>query len=182
TSASREVTTIDLRGMPVLVVDDNVTNQQILEQMLSSWKMKPVVVGSGEAALSTLKAAYDQGEGFRIVLLDAEMPEMDGFTLAEQIRQIPELSAVLIMMLTSITGRADVAQSKELGIKAYLVKPIVESSLFDAIIKALDATSAAPDETDVYVLSSAEDRPRLRILLAEDNETNQRVAANLLQK
>jgi two-component system, sensor histidine kinase and response regulator len=177
-----EVTSIELRGMPVLVVDDNVTNQRILERMLNSWKMKPVVVGSGEAALSALKAAHDSGEPFRIVLLDAEMPEMDGFTLAEQIRQVPELSAVVIMMLTSITGRADVAQSRELGIKAYLVKPIVESNLFDAIIKALDATSEIPEATRVHNLSSRGDRPPLRILLAEDNETNQRVAANLLEK
>src|SRR5262249_46926951 len=137
TSTPLEVTSIELRGMRVLVVDDNVTNQRILEQMLNSWKMKPVAVGSGEKALSALKAAHDADEPFRIVLLDAEMPEMDGFTLAEQIRQAPELSAVLIMMLTSITGRADVARSMELGIKAYLVKPIVESNLFDAIIKAL---------------------------------------------
>ena len=181
-TAPLEVTSIELRGMRVLVVDDNVTNQRILEQMLSSWMMKPVVVGSGEAALSTLKAAHDAGEPFRIVLLDAEMPEMDGFTLAEQIRQVPELSAVLIMMLTSITGRADVAESMELGIKAYLVKPIVESNLFDAIIKALDATSDVPEATRVHNLSTRGDRPQLRILLAEDNETNQRVAANLLEK
>lgn len=173
---------VELRELRVLVVDDNVTSQRILEQTLSNWQMRPVVVGDGEAALSALKKARDEDDPFLLLLLDSEMPEMDGFTLAQRIRQSPDLSTVTIMMLTSTTYRVDAARSRELGISAYLVKPIAQSNLFDAIIKLFGRPSADSLATRVSDIWSSETRPKLNILLAEDNETNQQVAVNLLKK
>jgi PAS domain S-box-containing protein len=173
---------IELREMRVLVVDDNVTSQGILEQLLTSWQMRPSVVGSGEFALSAMRAARDSDDPFLLVLLDADMPGMDGFTLAERIRQAPDLSTVTIMMLTSTTYHVDAARSRELGISAYLVKPIAQSNLFDAIVRLFGPPSAEHLKARVSVLSSPETRPVLRILLAEDNETNQQLAVRLLEK
>ena len=144
--------------------------------------MRPTVVGSGQAAMSAMTAARDEDDPFLLLLLDAEMPEMDGFTLAQRIRQAPDLSTVTIMMLTSTTYRVDAARSRELGISAYLVKPIAQSNLFDAIIGLFGRPSADRITTRVSDISSPETRPMLSILLAEDNETNQQVAVKLLKK
>jgi two-component system, sensor histidine kinase and response regulator len=181
-SPSTEFAPVDLCGMPVLVVDDNATNRRILEQTLRNWQMKPTALSSGAAALTALRAARRAGEPFPLVLLDAEMPEMDGFTLAERIRQEPELSAVTLMMLTSTTRQGDAARSRELGIHSYLVKPIAPSTLLDAILGVLAAPCTEPSTSRVPTRSLPETRPRLRILLAEDNETNQKVAVKLLHK
>ncbi len=173
---------IELRGMRVLVADDNVTSQQILAQMLRSWEMRPTVVGSGQAALSAMTAARDADDPFLLVLLDAEMPEMDGVALAQRIRQAPDISTVTIMMLTSTTYQLNAARSRELGISAYLVKPIAQSNLFDAIVSLFGPPSADHLASDLSDISSLGTQPRLRILLAEDNETNQQVAVRLLEK
>jgi two-component system, sensor histidine kinase and response regulator len=177
-----EIATVDLRGLPVLVVDDNATNRQILEHMLRHWQMNPTVVDSGQAALAALKAAIQAEEPFQLALLDAEMPDMDGFMLAEQIRQSPALSTVTIMMLTSTTRRGDAARSRELGINAYLVKPISQSNLLDAIASVLGLPMLEQPESSASDLLSQSTGSRLNILLAEDNKTNQKVAANLLKR
>jgi two-component system, sensor histidine kinase and response regulator len=177
-----EVASVDLRALPVLVVDDNATNRQILEHMLRHWQMKPTSVDSGQAALAAMEAANQTGEPFQLALLDAEMPDMDGFTLAEQIRLSPALSTVTIMMLTSTTRRGDAARSRELGINAYLVKPISQSNLLDAIASVLGLLSIEPSDNREPDDRSRRMGPKLNILLAEDNQTNQKVAANLLKR
>ena len=131
-----------LRGVKVLVVDDNRTNQRILEGMLGRWEMKPTLVEGGEEALAELSAAREAGEPYALVLTDMHMPKMDGFALVERIRQRPELSTAIIMMLTSAGHRGDAARCQELGVAAYLLKPIRQSELREAIARVLGAERA----------------------------------------
>ena len=118
-------------------MDDNATNRRILREMLTNWGMKPTVVEGGRAALAALEQARGSGSPFALVLLDAMMPEMDGFTLAERIRQDPELVGATLMMLSSANRREDAARCRELGVASYLTKPIRQSTLLDAIMTAL---------------------------------------------
>src|SRR5205823_5751813 len=118
-----------LTDLPVLVVDDNVTNRRILEETLKNWHLKPTAVGNGPGALAAMKLAKDAGTPFLLVLLDGQMPGMDGFAVAEQIRQNPELGGAAIVMLTSGGQQGDAARCCELGIDAYLTKPVRQSLL-----------------------------------------------------
>jgi CheY-like chemotaxis protein len=145
--------------------------------------MQPVAVASGVAALDALKKARAAGTPFPLVLLDAHMPGMDGFTLAAQVKQHAELAESTIMMLTSGGQRGDAARCRELGIRAYLTKPITQGELWEALIKAL-GNPVAPGRISSVITrhSLREGRPHLRILLAEDNLVNQRVAVSVLAK
>jgi two-component system, sensor histidine kinase and response regulator len=174
-----------LRGVKVLVVDDNRTNRRILEGMLLRWDMKPVLAESGEEALAQLSAAREAGEPYWLILTDMHMPKMDGFALVERIRQRPELTTATIMMLTSAGHRGDAARCQELGVSAYLLKPIRQSELREAIARVLGARmqdGAIPLITR-YSLQDARDPDSfLTVLLAEDNAVNQRLAVRLLEK
>jgi PAS domain S-box-containing protein len=128
-----------LRGVKVLVVDDNRTNCRILEGMLLRWHMKPTSVDCAAEALAQLSAALEAGEPYPLILTDMHMPEMDGFSLIEQIRRRPELSAATIMMLTSAGHRGDAARCQDLGVSAYLLKPIRQSELREAVARVLGA-------------------------------------------
>jgi PAS domain S-box-containing protein len=172
-----------LRGLRVLVVDDSSTNRRILVSMLNKWAMAPTAVDGGQAALDTLGKAKAARKGFPLILIDAQMPEMDGFALAERIKQNPELTAATILMLTSAGFAGDAARCKELGIAVYLVKPVRQLELLEAIRLALGTgpekqTSAALITR--HALGNA--TRRLQILLAEDNAVNQVLAVRLLQK
>jgi PAS domain S-box-containing protein len=174
-----------LRGVKVLVVDDNQTNRRILEGMLKRWEMRPVSVEGGEAALVQLVSAWEAGEAFELILTDMHMPKMDGFQLVEQIRQRPELSTATIMMLTSAGHRGDAARCQELGITAYLLKPVRQSELREAVARALGAPKqegAIPLITRYSLQDAHEPRKSLRILVVEDNLVNQRLATRLLEK
>jgi signal transduction histidine kinase/DNA-binding response OmpR family regulator len=174
---------VNVRGLPVLVVDDNATNRRILIDMLSHWQMQPTALATGAAALLTLQRAKRTGTPFALVLLDANMPELDGFALAEQIKQSADLAQPTIMMLTSGGQRGDAARCHELGIAAYLTKPITQTELRDAILIALSKptsrTARAPVVTRHMLRTS---RVQLRILLAEDNPVNQKLAGRILEK
>ena len=178
---------VSIHGLPVLVVDDNATNRRILEEMLTNWRMKPTAVESGRAALSLLERAYEAGEPFALVLLDSNMPEMDGFALAERIKRIPTLGTSTVMMLSSADRRGDTAHCRALGLASYLIKPIRQSDLLDAITTVLGASLEA-GRTEAGQRAAAAARqlgepPRpLRLLLAEDNAVNQRLATRLLEK
>jgi len=113
-----------LRNLPVLIVDDNFTNRRVLQGMLNRWGMRPTAVDGGRAALQALEIAKSTGRAFPLILLDGQMPEMDGFTLAEIIQKDRELVGAAIMMLTSAGHAGDAARCRELGISGYLVKPI----------------------------------------------------------
>jgi len=174
---------VDVKDLPVLVVDDNATNRRILEEVLTNWHMKPTVVDGARAALSALEQARDAAAPFALVLTDGRMPGMDGFELAEQIRQHPELAGATIMMLSSDGQRGDAARCRELGVSAYLTKPIKQADLLDAIVTVLHASSTEPHEPLPKLQRPLpEARHRLHILLAEDNAINQRVAMGILQK
>jgi two-component system sensor histidine kinase/response regulator len=140
--------------------------------------MKPCAVESGAAAITALAEASSQGLPFALVLLDANMPGMDGFAVAEQMAAHPELGGVPIMMLTSSDQFGDSTRCRELGIRAYLTKPIRHADLFDACCQALQAQ--APRRSDPRICAHDTPMVRAHVLLAEDNLVNQRVAAGLL--
>ncbi len=169
-----------VRGLPVLVVDDNATNRRILVETLAQWEMQPIAVDSGEAALRILEEANADGDPFALVILDAQMPGMDGFTLAERIRRQPDLVAATVMMLSSSSQPGSVARRLELGITAYLTKPVRQADLLKAVLAALgrdeEPETRSPDPAPTIPV-----RP-LRILLAEDNVFNQRLAVGLLER
>jgi PAS domain S-box-containing protein len=174
-----------LRGVKVLVVDDNRTNRRILGGMLSRWEMKPVTVEGGRAALDGLSEGFTAGQPFGLILTDMHMPDMNGFQLIEEIRHRPELSAATIMMLTSAGHRGDAARCQQLGVAAYLLKPIRQSELREAIARVLGARKAdgaIPLITRFSLHDAREPGRSLRVLLAEDNLVNQRLAVRLLEK
>jgi signal transduction histidine kinase/CheY-like chemotaxis protein len=174
-----------LRGVRVLVVDDNRTNCRILEGMLTRWQMKPTAVNGGAAALAQLSAAREAGEPYSLILTDMHMPDMDGFALVEQIRHTPELATATIMMLTSAGHRGDAARCQELGVSAYLLKPIRQSELREAVARVLGAREhdgAIPLITRFSLQDAREPDAYLSMLLAEDNLVNQRLVVRLLEK
>ena len=175
----------NLRGVKVLVVDDNRTNRTILDAMLKRWEMKVASVEGAQEALEQLCAAREAGEPYGLVVTDMHMPKMDGFALVEQIRQRPELSTATIMMLTSAGHRGDAARCHELGVSAYLLKPIRQAELREAIVRVLgtkEQNGATPLITRYSVQDAPEPSVSLRVLLAEDNLVNQRLAKRLLEK
>jgi two-component system, sensor histidine kinase and response regulator len=197
---------VRLAGLAVLIVDDNLTNRRILGEMLRHYGMRPELVASGAQALSRLQEADRSGTGYALLLVDSQMPDMDGFTLVERIRRQADLRRMTIMMLTSSGQRGDAARCRELGIAAYLVKPIVEPQLHAALLsvlarKARAAPEAGPEPQGLELRegvgkqgSGAQEAPLitrhslreaqqgLHILLAEDNLVNQVLASRLLEK
>ena len=172
---------VDLDGLPVLVVDDNETNRDILAGMLARWRMRPTAVADGQAALAELRRAADAGEPYPVVLLDAMMPDLDGFAVAARIRDDPRLAGVTILMLSSADRPGETARCAELGVAAYLRKPIKQSELLDAILRALGQLTEGPPATAAAEPVPEVSRP-LRVLLAEDVEVNQVLAVALLRK
>ena len=172
-----------LEGLAVLVVDDNATNCRILEDVLRNWRMNPTTVRDGPEALRALGRAAEAGEPFPLVLLDAVMPGMDGFMLAEEIRKRPELAAAAVMMLSSADRRGDAERCRALGLTRYLVKPVNQSDLLDALLEALAAPAPAPASHQTpRPQGTPPTGPSLRVLLAEDNLVNQRLAIRILEK
>jgi two-component system, sensor histidine kinase and response regulator len=174
-----------LHGVKVLVVDDNLTNRRILEGMLKHWNLKATCVAGGQQALAELSAALQSAQPYRLVLTDMHMPGMDGFALVEQIRQRPELSAATIMMLTSAAHKGDARRCKELNVAVYLSKPVRQAELHNAILRSLGARDQAgliPAVANLALGDSGVSKTPLRILLAEDNLVNQRLAVRMLEK
>ena len=175
--------TVVLDGMPVLVVDDNATNRKILDAMLRHWRMEPSLAEGGERALEVMEKNAAQGTTFPLVLLDVQMPSMDGFVVAQKIKENPRLAGATIMMLTSLGQRGDAARCRELGISAYLVKPIRQSELLRAILEALGKPAATAERIPLITRHSLRERQKTgRILLAEDNAVNQQLIIRLLEK
>jgi CheY-like chemotaxis protein len=170
-----------LRDLPVLIVDDNFTNRQVLSGIVDQWGMIPTAVEGGRAALLALESAKNAGRPFPLVLLDGQMPEIDGFTLAKQIQGHPELVRTTIMMLTSADQLGDAMLSRELGISAYLVKPVRQSELLNLICKSLQQILP---EGEARRIRTAPRRVAgaTRVLVAEDNIVNQTLARRLLTK
>jgi CheY-like chemotaxis protein len=178
-------TPAQLHGLKVLIVDDNRTNRRILEGLLTRWGMDPTAVPDGEIALASLSAAVKVNAPYDLILTDMHMPRMDGFSLVEQIKQRLDISTSTIMMLTSGGQRGDAARCESLGISAYLLKPVRQSELREAITRVLgakDQPGAAPMITQQELQNMSASTHSLRILLAEDNPTNQKLALRMLEK
>jgi two-component system, sensor histidine kinase and response regulator len=183
-----EPTRYDLDRLRVLVVDDNGTNRQILRHQLTAWKMLPESAASGQEALRMLRTAATDGLAYNLALLDVQMPEMDGFTLARSIRADPAIAGTKLIALTSL-GQALTAQElKDAGVEAYLIKPVKQSRLFNCLVNAVGKITTENfliPSTPLPAASSPEVTANLkkpRILLAEDNLINQTVALRQLQK
>jgi two-component system, sensor histidine kinase and response regulator len=174
---------ISLQGLSVLVVDDNATNRRILEDMLTNWGMKPTAVASGPTALVAADQACADGTPFGLVILDANMPEMDGFSVAEQIRLRPLMADTTLMMLTSAGQYGDTTRCKDVGMASYLVKPVRQSELLNAIVSCLDAEHPQDlgRSSESGRTTTRTGRP-LRILVAEDNPVNQKLTTRILEK
>jgi two-component system sensor histidine kinase/response regulator len=174
-----------LNGVKVLIVDDNRTNRRILEGLVTRWGMNPTTASDGEKALVALTAARDANEPYGLILTDMHMPKMDGFGLVEEIKQRVSLSTSTIMMLTSGGQRGDAARCGELGISAYLLKPVRQAELREAIARVLapkEQVGAVPMITRYTLRDDSDPKKSLYILLAEDNAVNQKLATRLLEK
>jgi CheY-like chemotaxis protein len=175
----------DLHAVKVLVVDDNVSNRRIMQGILSRWGMNVSLANDAQQRFEELCAARTAGKPYALLLTDQQMPDMDGFTLAEKIRERKDLWALPIMMLSSAGKRGDGARCQELGISAYLLKPIRQLEMRGAIIRVLsagDTKARIPLLTRYTLRETAAAQVSLRILLAEDNLVNQRLAMRLLEK
>jgi signal transduction histidine kinase/HPt (histidine-containing phosphotransfer) domain-containing protein len=172
-----------LAGTRALVVEDNATYRQTLTHMLASWQMQVASAADAAAAIELLQACSQSGEPFTIVLIDAHMPSIDGFALASLIREkFSRLVAHTLMLLMSGDRSADVRRCEELGVDAYLMKPINQSELFDTLTQLLrcgDAEAAALKQAPA---SAAGEPSDLKILLAEDSLYNQKLAVALLER
>jgi CheY-like chemotaxis protein len=172
----------DLRTVRALVVDDNATNRRILAEILESWQMAAVGVATAGEALDALRAAVAAAQPFHLVLTDALMPEVDGFTLASQIAADDQLNAVKIVLLTS-AGSPALEGRRAAAFVATLVKPVKQSELLDAIVTAFAAPDAAARRPRARpARRSRRASPALRVLVAEDNATNQKLVEALLDQ
>jgi signal transduction histidine kinase/CheY-like chemotaxis protein len=173
----------DLANLPVLVVDDNATNRRLLQELLKGWGMTPTVCGRGSDALAVLQRAKGIGNPFALALLDANMPEMDGYAIADRIKKDPKFGESRVVLLTSVGLRGDGAKCREIGINAYLTKPITRSDLLHVIQLVLGSRdSDQPDQPLVTTHFVRENRIGWTILVAEDNRVNQVLAQRLLEK
>ena len=174
-----------LKGIKVLIVDDNATNRRILLEMLKRWGMMSVAVEVGEQALAELSKAHRAGDPYTLILTDQLMPGMDGFALIEKVRQSGEMASTTILMLTSAGHRGDGSRCKDLKVAGYLLKPVRQSELLAAICRAVGArqqNNELPLITRYSVQGAGESPVALRVLLAEDNAVNQKLAGRLLEK
>jgi len=182
TDATPEPPAVNLTDLPVLVVDDNEVNRRVLHELLLRWKMRPTMAGSGSAALQALDAARARAQPFALVLLDANMPGMDGFEVARRIRSDARLGGATIMMLSS-SGQFDESnKAREIGIATYLTKPVDQRELLAAIGRALARETGHRAAVPSSTRPAAQPARRLDVLLAEDNVVNQRLAASLLER
>ena len=184
-----------LEGLNVLVVDDNATNRRILSEQLSALGLKVVLADGARAALTELWRARAEARRFSLIILDYHMPELDGMQLAERVKDFPGVPAATIMMLTSGGQGGDVARCRELGLAAYVTKPLSQRSLYQVVAQVIGAGAAASDafafspRKDESAMSahpsldaSATPQSSFRLLLAEDNFVNQKLAVTMLQK
>jgi two-component system, sensor histidine kinase and response regulator len=174
---------VSLGSRRVLIVDDNETNRRILRDILAGAGMALREATSAAGGMAAMREAQTSGAPVELAIIDAQMPEQDGFTLAAEIRATPELAATRLLLLTSAGQRGDAQHCREVGINAYLTKPIARADLLEAL-SALFAgpAGAGPGESIITRHSIAEARRRMHILLAEDNPVNQQVAATMLRK
>jgi signal transduction histidine kinase/CheY-like chemotaxis protein/HPt (histidine-containing phosphotransfer) domain-containing protein len=182
-----------MQGLDVLVVDDNATNRRILSEQLGALGLQVTVADGARSALTELWRARAENRHFSLVILDYHMPELDGLQLAERVKDFPGVPASTIMMLTSGGQGGDVARCRELGLAAYVTKPLSQRALYQVVAQVIGAGAVAPDalaftprKDDTIMPHSTDASPApqtsLRLLLAEDNFVNQKLAVTMLQK
>ena len=174
----------ELKGLKALIVDDHPINREILERQIASYGMIHDSAGRGAEGLKKLKRAVSENNGFDIVVLDMDMPEMDGFEVTRRIKTDPDLKQIPIIMLTSVLMRGDAQTAMKPGANSYLTKPVRKSDLHAAILKVLGHSMADLFHEPVTQPSPGEETRTfdLNVLLAEDNTTNQEVAAGMLKQ
>ncbi|MDD2850706.1 MAG: response regulator [Desulfuromonadaceae bacterium] len=175
----------DISGTRILVVDDNATNRKLLTTLLNSWGCPNEIAGDGETALTCMYKANEEGEPFRIALIDQQMPGIDGQQLGQRIKADPDLKSTIMVMITSMGQRGDAANLQRIGFDGYLTKPVRMSQLFECLSIVLGRSVLQKSDTSGIVTrhTVAEAGKRSsRILLAEDNAINQKVAQSILNK
>jgi PAS domain S-box-containing protein len=171
-----------LRNLPALVVDDNATNRHILVEVLKRWKMMPTEAEGGQRALELLAESKRARNPYAVILLDSQLEDMDGFAVAEYVKHDPELSGAVILLLTSTGQPGDAARCRQMGVAAYLLKPVKQSELLEAILLALGVSADSSPAPLVTRHSLREQQRSLHILVAEDNPVNQALVMRLLEK
>ncbi len=175
-----------LHGLPILVVDDSATSRQVIQETITSWKARASVVCDGPAALTALREAAGRGEPFAVIVIDANMPGMDGFTLVERLDEVPGPGGRVVMMLSSHALTIDIARCQGLGIAGYVTKPIRAHELRDMLLTAVGEAPARETPGSFGVVEHrrawTEDPKHLKILIADDNAFNRKVASLMLEK
>jgi signal transduction histidine kinase/DNA-binding response OmpR family regulator len=179
--SERHADSAALAGINVLVIDDNATNRRVLDAMLRAWNMRPTLTENGRVGLTELQKSAKSGKPYPLVLLDAQMPGMDGFEVATRIQADPAQDGVIIMMLSSGGQFTEAEWSRQPGVQASLVKPIRRLELLDAMLRALGHAPRSPLGASHASQAQALGR-ELRILLAEDNPVNQHLVVSVLGK
>ena len=176
----------DIRGKRILIVDDNATNRYVSREQLKSWGCVYGESSSGMKALEELRRAMDNKDKYEMALLDMQMPEMDGETLGKKIKQDPDLKNTILVLMTSIGERGDAKRLEEIGFAAYLTKPVKQSQLYDCLATIFGIHKEAEKDRPTAIVRrhslSEDQKRRVRILLAEDNVINQKVAISILGK
>lgn len=171
---------VDLGGIKALVVDDLAVNRTILSERLASWEMVPVLASSGAEALEILNTSRDSEKKFDLIVLDFEMPEMDGLQLAKRIRRIPEFQKVALVILSSVDHSIATETRQELGFSSVLLKPVRSDRLKSVIARSLQRAPA--DQLEPKSAQQATREPtRLNVLVADDNKTNQLIVKSMLK-
>jgi CheY-like chemotaxis protein len=167
----------------VLIVDDNSTNRRILEEMLASWHMRPSSVADSASAMTKMRQSLP-AEPFHVVICDCQMPDVDGFALARQIKSDEDLEKTPVVMLTSVGRPEDVAKCRRIGLEAILTKPVKHSDLLEAVSSCVGVSIRRPADDPTATSAPAHKTPkrRLRVLVAEDNLVNRKLVTTLLEK
>ena len=171
---------LDLSVVPVLIVDDNPTNRSIFREMTFSWGLVPTEAADGKEALAKINKAFESGNPYRLMLLDLQMPELNGFEVAKRLKESSCGAHLDIILLTSVGQKGDAARCREMGISGYLTKPVKQVELYDAIMMVLGHPTGENHVITRHTVHEA--RNKLDILLAEDNIVNQKLAVKILEK
>jgi len=176
----------NIKNKRILIVDDNATNRYVLREQLNLWGCRYGEASSGMQALEELRLAVDSKDPYEIAILDMQMPEMDGETLGQKIKQDPDLKSTILVMMTSLGQRGDARQLEEIDFAAYLTKPVKQSQLYNCLATVTGMQKQVAKEQPVKIVTrhslSEDQKRRVRILLAEDNIINQKVATSILGK
>ena len=177
----------NLQGLRVCCLDDNATNRLLISQLTESWEMDSVTVETPAQALAIMKEAANRGKPFDMAVLDMEMPEMDGLTLARNMKADPDVATVQLVLLTSLGRRGDGAAAKDAGFSGYLTKPVRKSRLYDCLATVMGRASLQPGASTSslvtsYSIQKSVGRSSARILVADDHMVNQQLAVMMLER